>query len=226
MPWHRAPRPSRRPCQRFGLPLPSNRFYPSGMATQPFFPTGGNRFYNMRTREILPWPPSTAPPSCPHFHELVLLPSPPPPPPTALHGGCTARYPTSLYATPPPRVCDIPSGCSFFMGPWSVTRSSRAASGPCVLSTAAACDPAGVVFALAEPSSWRTGGCAGCCEGRFTVFAAHSPPRPGRPPHASPCFRVREAQLLPPSTCCPGRPPPASPPPGHNKPQSPQDAPV
>ena len=29
-----------------------------------------------------------------------------------------------------------------------------------------------------------------------TVFAAHTPPRPGHPPHASPCFRVREAHLL------------------------------
>ena len=29
------------------------------------------------------------------------------------------------------------------------------------------------------------------------VFAAHCPPRPGRPPHASPRFRVREAQIPP-----------------------------
>ena len=27
-------------------------------------------------------------------------------------------------ATPPPPLCDIPSGCGFFTGPWTVTRSS------------------------------------------------------------------------------------------------------
>ena len=32
----------------------------------------------------------------------------------------------------------------------------------------------------------------------FTVFAAHSPPPPGRPSHASPRFRVREANIAPP----------------------------
>ena len=36
---------------------------------------------------------------------------------------------------------------------------------------------------------------ATACGGRFTVSAAHSPPRSGRPPPASPRFRVREAQL-------------------------------
>ena len=40
---------------------------------------------------------------------------------------------------------------------------------------AAACLPAGVVFAFAEPSNWRTAAFAGWCWGRFTVFAAHSP---------------------------------------------------
>ena len=47
---------------------------------------------------------------------------------------------------------------------------------------------------LAEPGSWRTGGCAGCCGGRFTVCSAHPPPRPGRPPPASPRSLVREAR--------------------------------
>ena len=88
-------------------------------------------------------------------------------------------------APPPP----IPSGCGLFTGAWTVTRASpsRAASGRCVLTAAAAC--------------------ARRCGGRFTVFAAHCPPHSGRPPHVSPRFRVREAQLLQPSACCPGRPP-------------------
>ena len=38
---------------------------------------------------------------------------------------------------------------------------SHVASGRCVLSAAAAGAPAGVVSAFAEPSGWRTGGCAG-----------------------------------------------------------------
>ena len=42
----------------------------------------------------------------------------------------------------------------------------------CVLLAAAACVPAGVVFALAESSGWRIGVCAGCCGRRFSVFAA------------------------------------------------------
>ena len=29
-----------------------------------------------------------------------------------------------LRVTPPPPLCDIPSGCCFFTGPWTVTRSS------------------------------------------------------------------------------------------------------
>ena len=51
-------------------------------------------------------------------------------------------------------------------------------------------------------SSWRTGGCAGCCAGRFTVSAAHSPPHPGRPPPAWLCFcgsDVRRAAVASPS---------------------------
>ena len=72
----------------------------------------------------------------------------------------------------------------------------RAASGRCVLSAAAARTRCGVVSALAEPSSWGAGGCAGCFGGRFTVVAAHSPPHSGRPPPASPRCHVREAQFL------------------------------
>ena len=52
---------------------------------------------------------------------------------------------------------------------------SHAASGQCFLMAAAACVLCGVLSASAGPSSWRSGGCAGCCGGRFTVFVAHSP---------------------------------------------------
>ena len=55
-------------------------------------------------------------------------------------------------------------------------------------------------------------GCAGWCGGRFTVFAAYSPPHSGRPPHASRHFRVRAAQHFHPSIGRPGGPPCASPP--------------
>ena len=73
---------------------------------------------------------------------------------------------------------------------------SQSVSGRCVLSAAAAGAPAGVVSAFAEPSrwcpgavlvaagcavcasaapsSWRSGGCAGCCGGHLTVFAVHT----------------------------------------------------
>ena len=34
-----------------------------------------------------------------------------------------------------------------------------------------------------------------CCRGYVEVFAAHAPPHAGRPPRASPCFRVCEAQV-------------------------------
>ena len=36
-------------------------------------------------------------------------------------------------------------------------------------------------FVSAAPSSWRIGGCAGCCGGRLTAFAVHTPPSLGRP---------------------------------------------
>ena len=93
---------------------------------------------------------------------------------------------------------------------------SHVASGGCFLSAAAAGAPAGVVSVFAEPSgwcagavldvacavcasaapsSWRIGGCAGCCGGRLTVLTVHTPPSSGRPQPASLCFRVREAQV-------------------------------
>ena len=91
----------------------------------------------------------------------------------------------------------------------------RAALGCCILTAAAVCVPAGVVSASAEPSSWHTRvvlvGVVVGVGGRFTVFAAHSPPHSGRPPHASPSFHLRAAHFQP-STQRPGGPPCASPP--------------
>ena len=86
-------------------------------------------------------------------------------------GGCGGRF-TVL-------CCPLPSAfwsCSFFTGaldshPFSP---SRAASGRCVLSAAAAVVPC-VVFASLGPSSLRTGGCAGGCGGRFTVLCCPLP---------------------------------------------------
>ena len=118
-----------------------------------------------------------------------------------------------------PHSCDIPS--RFLCGALDSHPfvPSRAAPDQCALTTTAAGVPGGVASAFAEPSSWRTGGCAGCCCGRATVFAAHSPPRSGRPLGVSPRFRVREAQLLHPlrvlswssATCLPMPPPPPFP---------------
>ena len=106
---------------------------------------------------------------------------------------------------------------------------SHVASGRRVLSAAAAGAPAGVVSAFTEPSgwcakavldvagcavctsaapsSWRIGGCAGCCGSRLTVLAVPTPPSSGRPQPASLCFRVREARVPCSATRCPGRPP-------------------
>ena len=96
--------------------------------------------------------------------------------------------------------------------------SPHVASGRCVLSAAVAGAPADVLPAVAEPSGWcagavldvaaavcalavpnsgRTGGCAGCCGDRLTVFAAHAPPPSGRPQPAS--LRPRP----PPPHCAP-----------------------
>ena len=99
-----------------------------------------------------------------------------------------------LGPRPPPPLCDISSGCGFFTGPFF---HSCSAVGRFFLTTAAAGVLCGVVSAVAGPSRWRTGGCAGCCGGRFTVFAAHSPSRSGRPLHVSPRFRVHETHACP-----------------------------
>ena len=69
----------------------------------------------------------------------------------------------------PRPLCDIPSGCCFFTGPWTVTRSSLVASGCCFLSAAVAGAPAGVVATFAEPSGW----CAGAA-GVLSAFAEPS----------------------------------------------------
>ena len=42
------------------------------------------------------------------------------------------------------------------------------------------------VCASAAPSSWRIGGCAGCCGGRLTVFAVQMLLSTGRPPPPPP----------------------------------------
>ena len=99
--------------------------------------------------------------------------------------------------------CDIPSGCCSFTGPWTVTRSSlrmlrRVAAfcrplrpvlplvsfprsrSPVVWCAGAVLDVAGcAVCASAAPNNWRIGGCAGCCRGRLTAFAAPPPPPVG-----------------------------------------------
>ena len=138
----------------------------------------------------------------------------PPPPSKASHlpkRKDRQRRPSAVHfppqaRPPPPPLCDIPLGCRFFTGPWTVTCSS-VASGRCVLSAAAAGAPAGVVSAFTEPSGWcagavldvagcavcvsaapsgwRTGGCAGRCRGRLTILAAHAPPPSGRPQAAA-----------------------------------------
>ena len=58
-----------------------------------------------------------------------------------------------------PTLCDIPGGSLFLYGALDSHPffPSRAALGCCVLSAAVAFVTAGVVFALAEPSSWHTG---------------------------------------------------------------------
>ena len=112
-------------------------------------------------------------------------------------------------------ACDIPSGCCFFMGPWTVTRSSLRV----LRRVAAFCRPLRPVFLVvsfprSRSAAVRVPGVvlvvAGGC---LTVSAAQSPARSGRPPpHVSLRLRVREAQSLQTlSARCPGHPPPASP---------------
>ena len=103
-------------------------------------------------------------------------------------------------------------GLRFLYGPLTGTRPSLRMLRP----VAAFCRPLWPVYVA--PFSCQRGpvvGALGLCwlllGGCFTVVAAHSPPHPDRPPHASPRFRVHVAQSLHASSWCPGRPPPASP---------------
>ena len=144
----------------------------------------------------------------PHHPTPPTPPHPTPPHPTPPHP--TPPHPTPPHPTPP--HSQPPAPCVTFRqvavslrGPGQSPVPcfpSRTALGQCFLTAAAACVPCGVISALAEPCRWRTGS----CQGRFTVFAAHYPAHSGRLPHASPHFRVREAQ-------CHAPPPP--PPPKH-----------
>ena len=113
--------------------------------------------------------------------------------------GGRGNPPPPVPSSEPPPLCDIPSGWALDSHPFCP---SHVASGRCVLSAAAAGAPAGVVSAFAEPrrwcvgavldvagavcasaapNSWRIGGCAGCCGGRLTGFAAHTPVSTGPP---------------------------------------------
>ena len=83
-----------------------------------------------------------------------------------------------------PFACCVGSLCS-------VSRCGRCSAGvvsafaePSGWCTGAVLDVVGcAVCASAAPSSWRIGGCAGCCGGRLTVFAVHVP----LSTHRSPC---------------------------------------
>ena len=83
-------------------------------------------------------------------------------------------------------MCNIPSGCGFFMGPWT----GAWLWGQCVLTAAAAGITYGVVAVLAQPSSWREfpkpleignfrtgsaygGGGGGQAQGECAVFECH-----------------------------------------------------
>ena len=78
-------------------------------------------------------------------------------------------------------LCDIPLPCCFFTGPWTVVRSTL-----CMLRWVAAfCWPLRPVFLTVWCRFCIRGaqylahwGCTGCCGGRFSVFAVHSPPHP------------------------------------------------
>ena len=89
--------------------------------------------------------------------------------PPAARGGLPRRrtVPTGPFQTPPlpstmlppPPLCDIPSGCCFFTGPWTVTRASLRMLRRVALSVGRCgrwCR-AGVVSAFAEPSGWCAG---------------------------------------------------------------------
>ena len=61
------------------------------------------------------------------------------------------RAPIKCVCPPPPPLCDIPSGCCFFTGPWTVTRSSLRM----LRRVAAFCRPLRPVLLLVSfPRSW------------------------------------------------------------------------
>ena len=99
--------------------------------------------------------------------------------PAPYRSGCAGLQSPACVRPYPKPLCDIPSGCGFFTWPW--TRHpflpSRAASGRCFLSAAAAGASAGVVSALAVPSGW----CAGAvlvAAGAVCALAVPSTPLP------------------------------------------------
>ena len=109
--------------------------------------------------------------------------------PTPVRGrGDAVGFEGCVHPSDPLPLRDILSGCGFVTGPWTVSSLRM------LRRVATFCRPLRpmvllVSFPSAGPSSWRIGGCAGCCRDRFTVFAAHSSPHPGRPPPASLCCR-------------------------------------
>ena len=151
---------------------------------------------------------------------------------------------SQIYATAPAPLCDIPSGCCFFTGPWTFTHSSLRM----LRWVTAFCRPLQPVLLLVSfPRSqspvvgvlglcwmwWHVpfvrqqrpvAGVLGLCwflRGSLTLFAVDTPSSSSRPQPASLCFRVREAQVPCSSTLCPGRPPytlPHSVPPPHFQP--------
>ena len=109
------------------------------------------------------------------------------------------KPPKSVAAWGPPRVdprsasgaplCDIPSGCCSFTGPWTVTRSSLRMLRRVFLSAAAAGALAGVVSAFAEPSIWCVGTvldvawCAVCVSAAPNNWRIEDVLPPPPPPH-------------------------------------------
>ena len=114
-------------------------------------------------------------------------PATPPPPATHPHFcRCHAPPRPTPMDHPPTKLCEVPLGCGFFTGPWTVTRSSLR-----MLRRVNAFDRCTRCFLRCRfsASGAQQLGNWGLCWlswGRLTIFAAHSPPRSGRPPHASP----------------------------------------
>ena len=129
-------------------------------------------------------------------------------------GGCWPSPPPSTdrkaekskFSLPPPPPCDIPSGCCFFTGPWTVTRSSLRMLRP----VAAFCRPLRPVYLPVScprsrsPEVWCAGGCAGVV---FRLLLPSPPPHSGRPPPASLCFRGHVVRRVAVSSRGPGQTP-------------------